>query len=290
MPIPDPTAQHKFSSDDDIVIEIAGCGDDARRIARMGDWTLTAFVGRGDDEPRMSIADIAARAGQQACELRRTARGIKSEKFNPITAWVAPMPGHHSGFRELFLNEAETLFLLTRLRTPAAQAITWDMIRVYMLARRGLLPQPHDEITHTLLRVVEQQGAMLAGIVKRLDTMETRRAADDGLIGRDRARRVLDTVIEIANICGTRADDPRAWGKRRSKIETDVRKAARLPMSRRIEDLDASRLGDAWLRLGELRRDAAREAEDRAATRRALQQRTLFDALPPDIQALAKLS
>jgi hypothetical protein len=274
-----------------VTVEVTGQGADARRIARVGDWTLTAFVGRGDDEPRMSIADVAQRVGQPAIRLRRTARGLKSERFSPVAVCLPSIPGKRTAFEELYLSEAEILYLLTKLRTPQAEAITWDMIEVYKLARRGLLPQQQPgEFNHAVLKLVERLDATQTLIIKRLDAMETRRTEDHGLIGRERARALLDAIHDAATVTAPQSDDPRAWGRRRGKIEAEVRKAARLPMGRRIEDLDAGRLGDAWLRLGELRRDAESDATARAKARAACQQLTLLDAMPPEIRALTKLS
>ncbi len=102
-------------------------------------WDLTQWKQDATEEPRVSIAYLSKRVGQVARKLRQTARGLKDENFNPFEAY-SESTGGVPGFSELYLNEAEALYLCTKLRTAPAKAITWEMIHVYMKARRGLLP------------------------------------------------------------------------------------------------------------------------------------------------------
>lgn len=103
-------------------------------------WDLTQWKQDTTEEPRVSVASLSKRVAQSPKKLRQTARGLIDENFAPFERY-SESTGRTPGFLELYLNEAEALYLCTKLRTAPAKAITWEMIRVYMKARRGLLPQ-----------------------------------------------------------------------------------------------------------------------------------------------------
>jgi hypothetical protein len=104
-------------------------------------WDLAQWKQDTTGEPRVSVADLAKRVDQQAFKLRQTARGLVDENFKPFEDPTQRVGYGNTSSPELHLNEAEALYLCTKLRTKPAKALTWEMIRVYMLARRGLLPQ-----------------------------------------------------------------------------------------------------------------------------------------------------
>jgi hypothetical protein len=248
------------------VSQVVGTGADARRLVKVGPWDMAAFVEHDAEEPRVSIAALAARVGQPAYELRRTARGIKSEKFNPLTAWTPPMPGEHSGFDELHLTEAEALFLVTRLRTPRAEEVTWEMIRVYRLARRGLLPQQRATLPMELVAmmreqtelIVRSQAEVMAGMASRIERLESATALN---VLATRMDRLEQHIVNDTGVVGEAWSDRHVLARLRRIANVAVGAPAGIPLCkearayhRRINnklraDMEFNGRGSAWKNL-----------------------------------------
>jgi len=172
------------------VSSIIGTGDEAHRIVRVGAWELTAWVGRGEaEEPRMRDVDLGARLGYtNPKDIRKLARDHeRAENINPfhVRATVARTGAAARTEDEMWFNEADALWLASQSKTPVAVAITKEMIRVYIAARKGLLPQQQAqtfdvEAFVTQLAPVFSQAAANAALaavapfVARLEVIERR--------------------------------------------------------------------------------------------------------------------
>lgn len=114
-----------------------------RRIARVGGWEFSAWADCPDGEPRIAANDAARRL--QFTRERNFDRVIEKafpgQKINEIhvRSKVERTGATTRTVREYWLTEAQLLKVIARSRTEVAEAILDDMIRVYMLARRGLL-------------------------------------------------------------------------------------------------------------------------------------------------------
>ena len=134
---------------------VIGDGKDAHRLVRVNDATLTVWSEYGDGEPRMLDSDVAKRIGlKQSRNIRQMIERIWPEGQRPhvrTTVMRTQMPT--GGTRETevhayWLTEAQILKVCARSETPVAESILDEMIRVYMLARRGLLaPTPNLSVT-----------------------------------------------------------------------------------------------------------------------------------------------
>ena len=157
------------------VSEVIGTGPEAHRLVRVDDWTMTLWEEYGDDEPRMLDTDVARRIKlKQPRNIRQMIERIWPEGQRPRcrTMVVRQSVGPKGkGVREVTVNaywltEAQILKLCARAETPIADAILDDMIRVYMLVRRGLLvPAAYAQDARrlaTLETQVSQQAAQLA--------------------------------------------------------------------------------------------------------------------------------
>lgn len=76
-------------------------------------------------------------------DIRKLIRRYAKE-LGEVFATVAKTPGPEGGRpgKSYYLTEAQALFLAAKSETPKAHQVLKAMIAVFMLARRGLLPQP----------------------------------------------------------------------------------------------------------------------------------------------------
>lgn len=117
----------------------------ATRILDAEGWTLTVGNGFPDDEPRVRDVDAAERLGfERPRKVRELIERIWPENRRPH---CRPAVGRQStgngGEREYtvteyWLTEAELLKLCARSKTPIAESVLDDMIRVYVAVRRYL--------------------------------------------------------------------------------------------------------------------------------------------------------
>lgn len=134
-------------ANDDVVTvsDVLGDGDKAHRLVRVGAWELTAWVGDGEREPRVRDLDLAARLGyERVTKIRDLIKGLVSAgKLKDIA--VFPAAVQTSGgrpTREFWLTEAQALKVVAKSETAKADALLDEVIAVFILARKGLLPPP----------------------------------------------------------------------------------------------------------------------------------------------------
>lgn len=135
---------------DVIIGEVIGAGEEARRELSVGSWGLTVWVSK-EEEPTIRDLDLAERLGysrpRKIRELieKLIERGqLTSVKWRPTVGRQTVGRGR-GGEREYeaneyHLTEGQALKVIARSETEVADAILDEMIRVFMLARRGLFP------------------------------------------------------------------------------------------------------------------------------------------------------
>jgi len=218
-----------------------GEGNDAHRLARVGDWTFTV-PGAAGTEPEILDTTLAERLGyERPAKIRDLiARYIKAGHISPRE--VFPTVGKTGGRpgRGWMLREADALFVVTRSETPKAVALTKEMIRVYMLVRRGLVPLGAPGVSAAEVRVVARDVAaevvagVVAPVVARLDLLN------------DRLR-----VVEAAQV--PRADTVFCGGTEGGLLRAGMRRVAHLrtahlrPLAS-IADVHFKALNAAWRR------------------------------------------
>lgn len=136
-----------------------------RRMVQVEGWTLTIGT-EPDAEPEIADADLAVRLGLPLRKLRElSSRHENAGNINPRKVYPTVGESKKGGRPscERFYGEADALFLVTRSERPEAVALTKEMIRVYMLARRGLLSPPaSDPAVMVALAALSQQVAALS--------------------------------------------------------------------------------------------------------------------------------
>lgn len=107
-----------------------------------------------DGEPRMRDLDIATKIGlAQPRDIRKLIRRYeKSGDLGPVNwrATVARQSTGNGGIREFatqeaWLTEEQSLFLVAKSETAAANKLTREVIHVFTLARKGLLAPPASD-------------------------------------------------------------------------------------------------------------------------------------------------
>lgn len=256
---------------DDVTILATGEGTDRRRLVRVGDWELAVFDGRSDDEPRVSDEDFCARVGYgDVYKLRQRTRELQREdarNFNPLAISTERVEKRGRRGTRFFYSEHEALFLATQLATPQARALTHELIRVYMLARRGLLaPAPTLDLAGVLREALAPFAATVAALARRMsdveastarrvDGMEAALAANDatrGRFGRKLAGEVCAAIRDVADCYARRQTT--AWRSRRMRVELAVLDASGLP-KRAWEDQDPGRINPVLNAIKALRRE-----------------------------------
>ena len=208
------------------VSEVIGDGDDARREVRVGNWTLTA-PGTEGMEPEIPDDAIASRLGMEVRRLRELSeRHEKAGNITPRVCRTVRQTGGRPGIAR-FYTEADALFLVTRSEAPQAVALTKEMIRVYMAARRGLLPRPVAALPPEALAELGSLRAAVADLQRELAS---------GVIGPDVAlEKIVTPLRRIAALRGATRRD---------------RKAERARYDRRLRNLlGHARRGATWARL-----------------------------------------
>ena len=132
--------------------EVVTVTDEAeRRVLTVGDWRLVVWHDWEDGEPRVRDLDAAVRLGfKQPRQIRELIERVwPEESRRPRSRTVTERRRGRPTVREYWLTEAELLKLVTRSRTPIAEAITDAMIATYMAVRQKLLV-PADATTPAL--------------------------------------------------------------------------------------------------------------------------------------------
>lgn len=180
---------------------------DVRHIVRVEGWELAIMAGKteGEPEPRIRDIDLGERLRYaNPIDIRKLIRRLLSDgKLNDFEVFATVAKTSEQGGRpatEYWLSEAATLKIVAKSETAIADAILDDVIRVYMLARRGLLPtQPTlpPEFIALLTQLVETQkaqGEMLAALITRMTAIES----GGGIIQRAQRRAISHSVARIA--------------------------------------------------------------------------------------------
>lgn len=108
----------------------------------------------GDSEPRVSDVEICRRSDYcDIYKLRQKIRELAAEdklesestgnqrKFNPFEVSTERSKTGGRPGTAFWLDERETLFLMSQISTPKARAVTHEVIDVFVMARHGELPQ-----------------------------------------------------------------------------------------------------------------------------------------------------
>lgn len=203
------------------ISEVIGDGADAHRIVRVGEWSMVA---RGADdvaEPEIPDTMLAPRLGLEVRRLRWLSE--KHEKAGNITPRICLAASQNRGRpgKQRFYTEADALFLVTRSEAEGAVALTREMIRVFMLARRGLLrpsaPPPTDP---TMALAVAQALALVPRLVEQVQTLSAdlatlRTEVSTGVIGEAVAlTEILRPLGQIASLSATPSKGPRSVRRR----------------------------------------------------------------------------
>lgn len=163
---------------------------DVRHMVHVNGWELAVMAGEGEGEQELRVRDIdlGERLGfDRPRDVRKLIeRYAKTGEITPLSnrATVARFDsaGNSRGsieVTEYWLDEADALFVIAKSDTTKANALTREMIRVYMLARRGLLPGQAgipNELIAALAQIAEtqkQQRDEVAAIAHRLATLES---------------------------------------------------------------------------------------------------------------------
>lgn len=165
-----PAHANQESRDVVTVSAVVGAGDDAHRLARVGEWTL---VVPADDvtaeRPRIRDVDLGERLGYtRAKDIRLLAREHeKAGNVNPfhVRAAVARTGAVARHEDEMWFTEEDALWLVSQSKTPKAIALTKEMIRVYAMVRRHLL----GEYVGPLREALSRKDALLVARDRDLD-------------------------------------------------------------------------------------------------------------------------
>lgn len=216
---------------DVVTVELLGAGEDAREVVHVppGDggpaWDLVRLTGRGDVELRIPDGQLAtwlefadARKIRALIKRHERAGNIKPFRNVHTVARFAADGSPRGEVRvvEFLLTEEDALFIATQSETKKAVAVTKTMIRVFALARRGLLPsqQPVD-VEAIVKRAVGEALATFAPTTKAVEVVQADVAdlkvagAAVVLSGRYRAevirQRVAEAVALMVKLDATRS-------------------------------------------------------------------------------------
>lgn len=205
--MPEPHCGRGSAASSDAHVTSVGDGSDARTIVHVGAWELVAWVGRGDEEPRIRDVDLAARLQyERPAKIRDLIKSMISRgKLSNVE--VFPAPGKTFGGRpamEFWLTEAQALKVAAKSETEPADAILDEMIHVFELARRGLLPSqaPVADLGARdvmVAMVSEVVGQMVAPLLKRLGDLDKALAQrHEGMITAHQAEELRRSIGAVA--------------------------------------------------------------------------------------------
>lgn len=241
---------------------VIGSGADAHRLVKVERWEFKV-PGESGTEPMIPDTDLAERLGLPLHKLRQlSGRHERAGNIAPevSTTVVETSRGGRPGVRRLY-NEADALFLATRSETDQAIELVKEMIRVYMLARRGLLPGQSgitlNDVRAVCIEMIRAEMAttraevseirsLLKVTAEGLSTLTTALAADrahgdkrlnwiertlsqsgmvDGRFGPRHAKIIKDALKDCAASVHPKKTEAKAYAKLRSTMEKDLRLA-----------------------------------------------------------------
>jgi hypothetical protein len=253
-------------------------------------WTLGTLAEDSEHEPRIQDVELGTRLKlKDPRQIRKLIKGLASAGIiSPFAVMHAAEITGGRPAREFWLTEEEALLVATRSDAEGALAITREMIRVFMLARRGLLSQQsNDSLTRACLAQIAEVNRSLAQVTvtlanlstalvantQRIEALELRSTATtQGRISAVDCGRMLEAFRDIATLHTggyTKGDkeQSRRWSKARLLADHKTRAAARHPMGRAWHTLDPRDLNAAWQRIDELREEARAVAAKREVER-----------------------
>lgn len=138
-------------------------------------WDLVVRLNQ-EDEPLIPDEVLAERLGfDRVYKLRELiGRHEKDKNINPVAVFptVGKTTGGRPGKRYL-LNESDALFVVTKSETPKANAVTKEVIRLFVSYRRGLLPgqQALSEVRMREIMVPLIEQALERQLSARIDPL-----------------------------------------------------------------------------------------------------------------------
>lgn len=232
-------------------------------------WSLLVPV--GEDEPRVRDIDLAVRLGYERPRAVRDLieRLAREKKLNDseLRRTVRQTAGRPS--TEIWLTEAQALKVVAKSETAVADALLDEVIRVFMLARRGLLPQaapPAPVASPDALAVLERVAAQMEALNARLEAVERRPSNANGpSLGAGAARiHVLGPLRDIARIeaSAMKRADKHAVMSLRTIAENQLRDRVDFPRygGQSWAAFPENRLGELHAALARLLHDARKRA------------------------------
>lgn len=275
------------------VSEVVGEGADAHRIVQVGPWKFTAWVGRGEgEEPRMRDVDLGARLEYgRVKDIRLLAREQeKAGNINPfhVRAAVARTGAAPRFEDEMWFTEAEALWLASQSKTPRAVAVTKEMIRVYMLARKGLLPQqrPAPSAEAFTAMALEVGRAMVLEFIAPIRTEMAKMREDfaklpQGVISGLQADELRRTVEYLA-MCYVALDERKSTKAARGHVYERLKAAIAWGFrGSQIHTMPAAKYAEAVACLRGIKLDVEHRLDNRRRKVAAKKQRDLFEDKDP---------
>jgi hypothetical protein len=220
------------------VTEVLGSGAEAHRLAMVEDWTFVVRESDRDHEPLIPDDVLAERLGAPENDVRALIRrnveaGHITALSNRRTVRRFTRGGKNRGemlVDGFLLPEASALFVVTRSDTPKAVELTKEMIRVYMLVRRGLAPAPAPQaldpaaaaalaLVPGLVAQIKAHRADVAALHAELGALRTELAT--GVVGHEVAdREILTPLRQISLLYGGTPGEAR---RHRRRLENKLR-------------------------------------------------------------------
>lgn len=176
---------------------------DGSRIVRVGAWALSAAS--AEDEPRVRDIDLAERLGYERPRTIRdlVERLVREGKLNDseLRRVVRQTGGRPA--EEIWLTEAQALKVVAKSETAKADALLDEVIRVFILARKGLLPVAPAPalgaavIVDALNKVLAPFAAAMAAQNDRLAALEDQ-VRNAGLLSPERTNAIKARVSSVA--------------------------------------------------------------------------------------------
>lgn len=237
-------------------------------------WALATLP--GEEEPRMRDIDLAERLkyAQPRMIRKLIARLIECgdlvdvcERYTVARSQTPTGGEREYKVREYRLTEAQSLFVTTRSETKESTAMTMEVIRVFTLARKGLLPSQQldgNAIVHMAVGAVkavlpEMLREVLGEIRAEFAATRTEvQEASKEVIGRAVAKaEILDPLSEIAwTYCRGKDEARKAWRSKRKTLELRVRDRVGMTQRGKLENLPKAKLSDARIAIREMAEDA----------------------------------
>lgn len=225
----------------------------------------------GSEEPRIRDIDLAVRLGYERPRSIRVLIGrlVRDGKLNNSALCHALMRSGGRPAQEYWLTEAQAIKVAARSDTEKADTLLDEVIRVFILARKGLLPPQAAPAAQALdlAAVVEMVRTVVGEMLPKMLAP----AANDGVAGPEEGKRMRGALMRVALID---ADGDRAQARRRrTRLDNEIRAQLEFFGSCRSWDNLPSMKYGAFKVLVEA---AEKRATEEAKRRDAVRQPSLF--------------